>query len=246
MNQYGYSSLWTSGNHKLEISTEYAPEWRVLGLALAPYKLSGRNICPWASKGCIESCLHTAGAAIWQGGKDKARIARTRHFFADRRGFLRRLSDSIGRIYAREKKKGRGLAVRLNVTSDITWPESLYQRHKGVVFYGYTKSRGFKKLQALCARNSNVHLTISATETWNKNKAAIERAIDAGFNVAIVFESRKKGGRYQLPKSWLGFPCIDGSEHDLRFIDPPGHIIALPALGKAKRDKTGFVVREWQ
>ena len=30
-------------------------------LHLAPYKLSGLNVCPKASKGCIASCLNTSG-----------------------------------------------------------------------------------------------------------------------------------------------------------------------------------------
>ena len=31
------------------------------GLHLAPFNLSGFNACAWASKGCAEACLNTAG-----------------------------------------------------------------------------------------------------------------------------------------------------------------------------------------
>ena len=31
------------------------------GLHLAPFNLSGHNACAWASKGCAEACLNTAG-----------------------------------------------------------------------------------------------------------------------------------------------------------------------------------------
>ena len=35
---------------------------------------------------------------------------------------------------------------------------------------------------------------------------------------------------------------IDGDKTDLRFLDPSGVVVALSAKGKAKQDKSGFVV----
>jgi hypothetical protein len=35
---------------------------------------------------------------------------------------------------------------------------------------------------------------------------------------------------------------IHPDEHDLRFLDPEGVIVGLTAKGRAKQDKTGFVV----
>ena len=40
--------------------------YRTYGLHLAPYNLSGRNICPHASKGCAESCLNAWNEALEQ------------------------------------------------------------------------------------------------------------------------------------------------------------------------------------
>ena len=44
------------------------------------------------------------------------------------------------------------------------------------------------------------------------------------------------------PEQWYGWPVINGDEHDLRFLDPEGVIVGLTAKGRAKQDKTGFVV----
>jgi hypothetical protein len=58
--------------------------------------------------------------------------------------------------------------------------------------------------------------------------------LSQGFNVAALFDS--------LPETFLGFPVIDGTEHDLRFMDPKGVIVGLVPKGKAKTDDTGFVI----
>ena len=54
-------------------------------------------------------------------------------------------------------------------------------------------------------------------------------------NVAVVF-------RDAMPESWLGVPVIDGTTHDLRFLDPKPCIVGLTAKGSAKKDTSGFVV----
>jgi hypothetical protein len=36
-------------------------------------------------------------------------------------------------------------------------------------------------------------------------------------------------------------PVTRGDDTDLRFLDMPGHVIALYAKGNAKRDRSGFV-----
>jgi len=48
-----------------------------------------------------------------------------------------------------------------------------------------------------------------------------------------------------MPSEYLGAPVISGDEHDLRHLDPRGgYVIGLSPKGsKAKRDQSGFVVR---
>ena len=50
-----------TGNPKTDknLKQEYNKYW-ILRLNLAPYTISGYNVCPSASVGCAESCLHTA------------------------------------------------------------------------------------------------------------------------------------------------------------------------------------------
>jgi hypothetical protein len=47
----------------------------------------------------------------------------------------------------------------------------------------------------------------------------------------------------ELPETYLGKPVINGDESDLRFLDAQGVIVGLVAKGKAKKDKSGFVVQ---
>ena len=70
-----------TGNPKTDknLKMEYNKYW-ILRLNLAPYKISGYNVCPSASAGCSASCLHTAGNPIFQKQKDLGRINRTRYY----------------------------------------------------------------------------------------------------------------------------------------------------------------------
>jgi hypothetical protein len=47
-----------------------------------------------------------------------------------------------------------------------------------------------------------------------------------------------------MPKKFRGLDCIDGDKDDLRFLDPKGVVVWLSAKGKAKKDTSGFVVRD--
>ena len=46
----------------------------------------------------------------------------------------------------------------------------------------------------------------------------------------------------ELPATFMGRTVIDGTETDLRFLDPSNVIVGLVAKGKAKRDTSGFVI----
>jgi len=45
-----------------------------------------------------------------------------------------------------------------------------------------------------------------------------------------------------LPDTYMGRRVIDGTEHDLRFLDPENVVVGLTANGKAVDDATGFTV----
>jgi len=58
--------------------------------------------------------------------------------------------------------------------------------------------------------------------------------------VAVIFAH----GLPAIRNLW-GHPVIDGDKHDLRFLDPRGVIVGLTPKGnKAKRDMSGFVLRD--
>jgi hypothetical protein len=56
-----------------------------------------------------------------------------------------------------------------------------------------------------------------------------------GANVAVAFD--------RTPAEWCGRKVVDGDEHDARFVDKRGVIVGLKAKGKARQDRSGFVVR---
>ena len=207
------------------------------GLHLAPFNLSGHNACAWASKGCAEACLNTAGRGKFSNVQN-SRIAKTKRFFNDKENFMRQLVKEIGNAIKLASKKDMKPCFRLNLTSDIAWESQKFNGVKlmeifpDVQFYDYTKSvkRVEKYLNGKLP--SNYHLTFSRAED-NDNET--KKLLSLGANVACVF-------RDGLPKAWQGRKVIDGDETDLRFLDGQNKIVGLVEKGLAKKDETGFVL----
>lgn len=228
-------------------------------LHLAPYNLSGVNVCPMAEiAGCVQGCLNTAGrGGIAKGGmvtqasaKDGSRtnaiqlcrIRRTRLFLENRDEFIRQLSWDIAELVEKATDLGLKVAVRLNGTSDIRWEDIPYGRHgvwanifarfPHVQFYDYTKIPNRRRALDI----PNYHLTFSYS---HKPEFAhyVYRAIQSygDVNLAVVFAG-------PAPKEFYGRKVVNGDEHDLRFLDPKGVVVALKAKGNAKKDTSGFVV----
>ena len=211
-------------------------------LHLAPADLSGHNTCPKATAGCRSACLNTAGrGGMFKKGENtnmiqKARIRKTKYFYEDRAGFMLDLAYDIQKAIAFAKKQGLTPVIRLNGTSDLSWEKyevpvfctrNIFELFPDVQFYDYTKIIGRK-----VADIPNYHLTFSKADG---NDSDVARAIDAGMNVAAVFDA--------VPDFYMGKEVIDADETDLRFLDPKGVIAGLKAKGKAKKDYSGFVIR---
>ena len=96
-------------------------------LHLAPGSLSGKNTCPKATAGCLNSCLNTAGrGGMFKRGENtntiqQARIRKTNLFYNDRERFMRLLVADINLAIKQSMKKGLTPVFRLNGTSDISW-----------------------------------------------------------------------------------------------------------------------------
>lgn len=197
-------------------------------LYLAPYTLSGTNLCPKASAGCAAACLNTAGRGQMN-SVQTARLKKTRYFLERRDEFIAQLKVEILAAKRRAAKLGLTLVVRLNGTSDVVWDKisDVIQTFPDTQFYDYTKiAKRF-----LFDRPANYDLTFSLSED---NLKDAEMVLKLGGRVAVVFRDSN------YPESFLGYPVMNGDDTDLRFLDGSG-IVALYAKGKARHDTTGFV-----
>jgi hypothetical protein len=211
-------------------------------LYLAPVDLSGFQVCPKASAGCKAACLYTAGRGYYQKTRN-ARVNKTRWFFLERESFMATLVNDIKSLIRKANRKNMMPAVRLNGTSDIAWEKfavvkggvtyrNIMEAYPNVIFYDYTKVIG----RNAAIRQHNYHLTFSLAEN-NEHDAKI--ALETGYNVAVVTNIKRKA---EKPKTWAGYPVIDGDASDVRFLDAKGgHIVMLTAKGQARKDKSGFV-----
>lgn len=227
-------------------------------LYLAPSNISGFDVCPMALQaGCRDACLNYAGrAAIAKGNAliatdggmvpdnaiQRARIARTKWFFEDRRTFMAALVLEISRFIRKAERAGLTPAIRLNGTSDILWEtipasdneKTIFDIFPNVQFYDYTKIA--KRIER--ALPDNYHLTLSYSRANARYKKRIQAAHDGGANMAMVVRDKE----YKNMILSMYPNAIDGDAHDLRFTDPDGALVVLTAKGRAKKDKGGFVV----
>jgi hypothetical protein len=223
-------TLLSTANAKLQKGSKKG--FTTYGLSLAPYNLSGKNLCPHASEGCAIACLNTAGMGVFSNVQE-ARIAKAKEFVNNREAFLATLKKEIASKVKSAKKKMEKIAFRLNVLSDLPWHNLVeMSENKDIPFYDYTPNPK-RMIQFLNGElPANYHLTFSRKEN---NQAQCELILAMGGNVAVVFD--------KLPQTYLGKPVVDGDETDLRFLDPKGVVIGLKAKGKAKKDTSGFVVK---
>ena len=201
-------------------------------LPLAPFTLSGRNVCPKASAACAAACLNTSGRGQMNSVQD-ARVNKTNAFWQDRLKFLKDLDLEIKQLSKRADQAGFKFAVRLNGTSDLPWHrymldgQNLMQLNPDVQFYDYTKVFNY-----LNHGVKNYYVVYSHSGV---NNSECSRALRKGVNVAYVFKDK-------LPKKFKGRKVIDGDKHDLRFKEKQrGVIIGLRAKGLAKKQDSDFV-----
>jgi len=227
--------LLTTANTKIKKGEKLG--FMTFGIHLAPAKLSGFNVCPNASAGCAAACLNTAGMGV-HSSVQSARIAKTLFFFKEREKFMAQLVKEIGAAIRKAEKNGFKPCFRLNLTSDLAWEKikfngkTVFEHFPKVKFYDYCKVPA--RMSAFLAGElpKNYHLTFSRSES---NAAIVNSVLASGGNVAAVF-------RGALPSHWNGKRVVSGDESDLRFKDPKGVIVGLVEKGKAKKDKSGFVL----
>ena len=229
--------LLTRVNPKLKKNLKF--QIRSFGLHLAPCDLGGKNVCPFASKGCAKACLNKSGYGYFS-TTQQSRIQKTKYFFSKRRKFMRQLRKEIGDKVKYYSRKGVKVSIRLNLTSDLPWElykidgKNLMEWFPMVQFIDYTKNPHRMKRFIKGNFPSNYHLTFSRSESNEKDCLAI---LKKGGNVAVVFQDK------DFPETWNGKQVINGTEHDMRSFDPKNCVVGLNALGEGKKDTSGFVIK---
>lgn len=209
-------------------------------LYLAPFTLSGANLCPMAEKAkCHKACLNSAGRGVFNSVKE-ARLRKAKYFNDDRQNFMIEMVKDIKALIRKADREGFTPLVRLNGTSDIRWEAvkfnldgdmvTIFEAFPSLQFYDYTKISNRKNIP------ENYDLTYSYSGVQGYQKY-VQIALSAGMRIAAVFRKRT-----EIPSSFMGLDVVDGDNSDLRHLDPLGVIVALYAKGKAKKDLSGFVI----
>ena len=216
---------------------------------MAPHSTGGAgNLCPDSSAGCRALCLgmYSGQAAIvsdLENGTNRtreSRVAKAQFFMNDRQAFMGEMAGHVRAMIRKADRENKKLAVRPNGSTDIAFEyikgyngQTLPEQFPDVQFVDYTKSM---KRILNPNRPSNYHLTFSLSET-NMDQAI--HVLANRKNVAVVFGDGQ-------PETFMGHRVIDGTEHDLRHLDPQPVIVGLDPKGsKAKNDTSGFVVRDY-
>lgn len=213
-------------------------------LHLSPHKESvkygGTNLCHYASPACAANCLvHTGRHQMGQA--KQRRIERTLWYLNDPETFHYRLGQELDKAYMRASKKDLKLAGRLDGVSDIGLGRLYAPHYPEIIFYDYTKD--FTRIADWVsgkAWNLNYFLTFS----WSgKNLEECIACLRRGVNVAVPFWP-------SIPETFLGYPVVDGTYDDRRFMDPQltGTVIGLKFKGSRKRRnhaiQNGFCILE--
>jgi hypothetical protein len=248
---WGVSMQLLTSNTKLS-KTAGDNRYSILGLALPPAKLSGRNLCPEHGD-CANVCNGWFSGRTVTEPVRNAMLARSALYLHNRALFMELLSQDIERHLTRSVKKGRIPLTRLNIASDLNWC-GVARSYAPHVFYDYTKVR--KRIRRVLAGDwpENYELTYSISEKSDMRLAG--DYLRAGHNVSIVLDAEynPQHHRYgeipdeiQIGRSW--YPVIDGDLHDRRIheCDGEGKIIALRFKGGRSRLQdsidAGFVWR---
>lgn len=192
------------------------------GLYLASSNASGINVCP-KSDMCRDACLVGSGyakvdALAGNNTVVRARVIKTRLFFANRPLFMRLMIMEINRAINKAMRMGYDFSIRLNCTSDISPTVFVYngknilELYPNVQFYDYSKCKNRWKL---LNRYDNYYLTYSRDGS-KENEVECLEYLRMGGTVAVVFGVTKKE---LLPKKWKGYDVLCGDDYDYRVWD---------------------------
>ena len=221
----GTRKLFTSPNQYKLLKGQESEGFATIGFNLSPskeaFRFTGVDMCPLASLGCVASCLKLSGHNALDMNKI-ARIARTILWVHAPTTFLHWASVEVARYKRWAHNKGLTLAIRPNLLSDSTDLAGHIKAMVGrdVMVYDYTAILEDLRI------NDGVHRTYSRKENRDAETMC---ALASGFPVAVVFAG-------ELPKTWEGYPVVNGDKHDLRFIDACGPVVVGLKVKGVKRE----------
>ena len=207
---------------------------------LSPHKISGKNLCPFASTGCIKACLNIAGRGAMN-FTQKARLNRSLFFIKDKQAFLLNIIRRINNFIKYAKNKNMIPVIRLNGTSDIMFEnikvlcqddnklKNIFEIFPNVQFYDYSKAPLKKK--------NNLPKNYDITYSYSDKKTALKESLEYLENekarVSVVFSGN-------LPKTWNGYKVLNADNSDLRFLEDKNIICGLKFKGSKKNLKEGI------
>ena len=155
----------------------------------------------------------------------------------------------IGSFIKKAQRKGLTPLIRLNGTSDIRFENigfykngnyyrNIMEFFPDLQFYDYTKIPNREKsINGIQSFPENYDLTFSYSGAKGFQKFN-DRALKEGWRVAVVFDKIEN-----IPVTFHGRKVVSGDDTDIRHLDPKNVIVSLYAKGKARKDQSGFVVR---
>lgn len=204
------------------------------------YLIPDETLCPLSAlAGCIGPCLQDSGRGRFESVK-KARREKTRFFYENREAFMLSLCADVWTLQNRAARMGMIPLVRPNGTSDIPYEniividgKNIFQLFPDVQFYDYTKHPS-RNLSGKTPGNYDLTYSFSALTPKPISIKGLSNPHNS--RTAVVFHKRE-----DIPKTFRGWPVVDGDDTDVRHIEPRNVVVALYAKGNAKNDHTGFV-----
>lgn len=213
---------------------------------LASYDLCGIQVCSYKyAENCKDNCLVESGQARLSDYSSKgnfvmrARILKTRLFFANREVFMRLFLHEMKRYQKKCLNEGGIFSVRINATSDLN-PElfidpdknmNIIEANPDIMFYDYTKV--VPRIEKLYGKYKNYFMVYSYDGSPASKEYALQYLAKGG-HVAVVFGTTNTNGN-SLPKKWCGYDVCCGDDYDYRPIDP------APVCGLAFKITKGSV-----
>jgi len=234
-------SLLSIDNPKASKSVDFG--WLNAIHYMSPSDIAGvGNLCPHASPGCIALCLgyHSGQASMVANAadvhnKNSVRLSRdtkAQQFMTNRADYMAAFERQMLAANDEAIAHGLKLCVRFDGSTDTGMGLRLARQYPNIQFTDYTKNKRRALDNAKGLHPSNYSVTFSRSES---NEGDCLEILAAGGTVAAVFQT--------MPSDWHGYPVTSGDTHDLRHLDPRGHVIALTPKGAAKKDQSGFVIR---